>query len=341
MTSRDTPNGLQHGSSQAVARVPTIGLALGGGGARGFAHVAIIEALDELNVRPKIIAGTSIGAIIGAAYASGMSGREIRGHMVEILTGRFDLLRDLFSARARPKLAGLFGPMNALLAPEALLDVVYPSRVARDFAGLQTPIKIVSSDFYAQEQVVLTEGSLRRAVAASMALPALFEPVLLGGRALIDGGLTNPLPFDLLKGEVDIVIAIDVSGVPVPSPNRSYPSAMEALFASSFIFERTIIREKLKSQQPDIYLNAGTSHFQVAEFWKVQEILAAAEPAKQKLMAQLGRVLQSETVAEVGDNEAPALLTGPEEHRALDKPIRRRMLPRFKRRRRNRDDEAS
>ena len=132
-----------------------------------------------------------------------------------------------------------------------------------------------------------------------MALPVIFQPVVVNSKALIDGGLTNPLPYDLLLGEADIMVAIDVSGAPVPDPRRNYPSAVEALFASAFLFERTIVREKLKSQQPDILVPAGTSHFQVLDFMKVDEILAAAEPAKEKLKAQLARMLSVETLPQL------------------------------------------
>ena len=291
---------------------PSIALALGGGGARGLAHIVMLEAFDELGLRPKIIAGTSIGAIFGAAYASGMTAHEIRLHTVELLTARFELVRDLFRARVRklPKFSDMFSARAALLAPDAVLDFLLPERVARDFAHLEIPLKLVASDFYGLEPVVFTEGPLRRAIAASMALPVIFEPVVVDGRALIDGGLTNPLPFDLLMGEADITVAIDVSGAPVPTPGRNHPTATEALFASSFIFERTIVREKLKSQQPDIYIDAGTSHFQILDILKVKEILAAAEPAKQKLKAQLARIMGAETLPEIAPPETMIALAG-------------------------------
>src|SRR4051812_29553165 len=80
---------------------PTIALALGGGGARGLAHIPVLEAFDELGLRPKIIAGTSIGAIFAAAYASGLSGKQIRAHTIEVLKKRLDLVRDLYAARVR------------------------------------------------------------------------------------------------------------------------------------------------------------------------------------------------------------------------------------------------
>lgn len=280
---------------------PSIALALGGGGARGLAHILMLEAFDELGIRPTVIAGTSIGAIIGAAYASGISGRQIRAHTEEVLTGRFELLRDLFAARARPvtRLWNVFTARNALLAPDTLLDLVLPRGVKNDFSGLDIPLKIVASDFYGLEARVLETGPLRRAIAASMALPVVFEPVVIDGRALIDGGLTNPLPFDILRGLADILVAIDVGGTPVPSSERPNPTALEALFSASFLFERSIVREKLKASQPDILVGGGTGTFQVLEFWKVKEILAAAEPAKAELKARLTRVLSVPTLPEI------------------------------------------
>lgn len=276
----------------------TIGLALGGGGARGLAHVVMLEAFDELGLRPKVMAGTSIGAVIGAAYASGMAAREIRAQMQEILSGRLDLMRDLFTARARtlPRVSRIFPPMNAVLSPQAVLEIIYPARVAREFADLQIPMKIVATDFYALDARIFETGSLRQAVAASMALPAIFEPIMVDGRAYVDGGLVNPLPYDLVRAECDITVAIDVSGVPVPAPNRAHPTATESLFAASFIFERTIIREKLKTLQPDVLIQAGTSHFQLLDIWKIDEILAAAIPAKEELKVKLDRILGAETL---------------------------------------------
>lgn len=307
---------------------PTIGLALGGGGARGLAHLMVLEAFDELGLKPTVIAGTSIGAIFGAAYASGLSATEIRAETKEALTVRFSLLRDLFAARA-PRLTqvwNMFTVRSALLDPAALLGLVLPERVAFDFAELAIPLSVVATDFYHQEPVVLSSGALRPAVAASMALPAIFQPVMHEGRALIDGGLVNPLPFDLLIGKADIVVAVDVSGAPTPVANRNHPTATEALLASPFIFERTIIREKLKSQQPDIYVAGGTSHFQVLDFLRLDEILAAAAPAKDRLKAQLARVLGAETLDEIDVAPPREALPAPAvaKPQRLIKPSRRR-----------------
>jgi NTE family protein len=288
-------------SGKLPLATPRIGLALGGGGARGLAHIAMLEAFDELGIRPHVIAGTSIGAIFGAAYASGIPGRELREHTRFILAQRLGLIRDLFVATAQPfqRLLSVFGARSAILDPATVLDVILPKQVKSDFADCHIPLKIVASDFYEQEPRIFTEGPLRLAVAASMALPVIFQPVVVGGRALIDGGLTNPLPFDLLLAEADVVVAIDVSGAPVPDPRRATPTAFEALFASAFLFERTIVKEKLKAAQPDILISAGTSQYQVLDFLKFDEILAAAEPAKERLKQQLDRVLSVETLPQI------------------------------------------
>jgi NTE family protein len=296
-----------------VTGLPSIGLVLGGGGARGLAHILMLEVFDELGIKPKIIAGSSIGAIFGAAYAAGLPARDIRAHAVDILTKRFELVRNLFAVRVSS--AGpfwnVFLARNALLVPGSLLDLVLPRAVPETFEELAIPLLVVASDFYAIEPAVFSSGHLRPAVAASMALPVIFEPVLIGGRSFIDGGLTNPLPFDILTGAADILVAIDVTGTTVPSPARPRPTALEALFASSFLFERSIVREKLKANRPDIYIDAGTGHYQALDFLKVREILAAAEPAKALLKAKLERVLASEGLVEIEGPGAQPALPGP------------------------------
>ncbi|HMN37368.1 MAG TPA: patatin-like phospholipase family protein [Hyphomicrobium sp.] len=318
---------------------PSIGLALGGGGARGLAHIVMLEAFDELGIRPKVISGTSIGAIMGAAYASGMSGAQMRAHTKYILSQRFAVMRDFFAARPLQKIRELFPGTSALLDPSAVLDVIMPKQTKPDFESLDIPLKIVASDYYNQEQQVFTQGPLGVAVAASMALPAIFQPVLVGGKAMVDGGLTNPLPYDLLEGEADIIVAIDVSGAPVPDPRRPYPTAMESLFASAFLFERTIVREKLKNGQPDILISAGTQRFQLLDILKVDDILATAEPAKERLKAKLERVLSVETLAQIPSpaGEPTPASEAQREPRAVRAKPRRGLLSRRKSRKRRPD----
>jgi NTE family protein len=311
------PSAKQAPPAPAIPATAEIGLALGGGGARGLAHIVMLEAFDELGVKPSVISGTSIGAIYGAAYASGVSGKELRAQTKEVLSKRFGLVRDLFNARSQPfqRMLNPFASRTAFLDPLAVLALVMPKPIKRSFEELEIPLKIVASDFYDQEPTIFTEGPLLRAVAASMALPVIFQPVMVDGRAMIDGGLTNPLPFDILTNDARIIVAIDVTGAPIPDPKRTSPTAFEALFASAFLFENTIVKEKLKASTPDILINAGTSNFQVLDFLKVDEILAAAIPAKERLKAQLDRVLSVETLAQIEHQAETVAQIAPLKHR--------------------------
>jgi NTE family protein len=197
------------------------------------------------------------------------------------------------------KLLNIVPIRSSLLNPAVLLDQVLPSKVAQDFAGLAIPFKAIATDFYAQEQVVINSGDLRSAVAASIALPALFSGVERDQRLLMDGGLVNPLPFDVLGGAADITVAIDVTGASSGPGKRLQPSALAALVSSSQILQRSIVREKLRAAQPDIYIDVDVDKFQVLEFHRFKEVLAAARPAKEQLQRQLERVLASQTLETV------------------------------------------
>ena len=272
-----------------------IGLALGGGGARGLAHIVVLEALEEMGVRPSLIAGTSIGAIIGAGAAAGLSARHMRAHVEEILSERYALVRQLLSSRPRPvdRLFNLLPLRSALLDAEALLELLLPSRLPQALEALEVPLAVVATDFYAQEAVVLRNGPLRQALAASIALPVIFGPVAIGGRSLLDGGLVNPLPFELVCQETDISIAVDVSGAAREPTDSAGPRALEALFSASQILQRSIVREKLRSQQPAIFIDVSSLRIGVLEFHRSREILIAAQPAKDSLKRQLEHALSS------------------------------------------------
>jgi NTE family protein len=309
--------------SPPPARRPSIALALGGGGARGLAHILVLELLDELGLRPRVIAGTSIGALYGAAYAAGLPAARIRALTEETLGARFDLLRQLFAARSEPvqKVLRLVPVRSSLLNPASLLDLLVADLLPKDFGDLQIPLKVVATDFEMREAVVLSEGPLKPAIAASIAIPVIFSPVRLGGRTLVDGGLVNPLPFELVAGEADITIAVDVSGVAANPGGARRQSAVDVLMQSVQILEKSITREKLKSIQPDIYIDVSVEEFNALEFYKPREILAAAAPAKTALRRQLERVVGSVTLEAV---TVPAAEPEP--------PSRRRGLLRRRRR---------
>jgi NTE family protein len=283
---------------QLPVRQPTIALALGGGGARGLAHILVLEVFDELGIKPKIIAGTSIGALFGAAYASGLSAKHIRALTEETLAGRIDMVRQLFSARSDPvqKFLNLFPLRTSLLKAETVIDLIFPSQVAKDFKSLAIPLRVVATDLGSRSAVVMSEGPLRQAVAASIAIPVLFQPVIIGGRTLVDGGLVNPLPFDLVVKDADICVAIDVSGTASELDLGAQPSALVVAAQSLQILEKSITREKLQHTRPDIYIDVEVDMFHALEFHRAKEILAAAVPIKDRLKRQLDRVLGAQTL---------------------------------------------
>ena len=273
-----------------------IGLALGGGGARGLAHVAVLEAFDELGLKPAVIAGTSIGAIFGAAYASGLSAAHIRALTEETLSSRWTILRQVFAARSDPSrhLARLFPLRSALLKPEAVLDIVLPTSLARSFEDLEIALKITATDLASNEPVVFERGDLVSAIAASIAIPIVFSPVKRDGSLHLDGGLVNPCPFDLLMPDCDVTVAVDVSGASGEIELTETPSAVLVAVQTAQIMQKAITRERLRHMQPDIYLDVGFDRYGAFSFTKAREIIAAAEPFKSRLKTQLARILSSE-----------------------------------------------
>jgi len=270
----------------------SVALALGGGGARGLAHVAVLEALDEMGVRPVAIAGASIGAIIGAGYAAGMTGREIRRYAVGLVHNRPDFMARLMRSRAgklSSLFAGGFGDATRLDASK-LCENFLPDGLPDAFDQLAIPLTVVASDLYRRQPVVFSQGPLRPALAASIALPGIVRPVEIGGHILVDGGATNPLPFDLLRGRADIVLAVEISGPPSPE-GREVPNAIECLYATVLVMTHSIISEKLKHGAPDLLLQPNVGTFRALDFPRASAILRVAEPIKAELKERLGKLL--------------------------------------------------
>ena len=271
----------------------SVALALGGGGARGLAHIAVFETLDEMGIRPVAIAGTSIGALMGAPYAAGMSGSDIRKHVVALARNRSGLFSKLLAARA-----GSIGSLIAsglrdatLIDAEKFCAQFLPAEVPDDFDALQTPLTIIASDLYARRELAISSGALRPAIAASMAIPGMSRPVLIDGRVMVDGGATNPLPFDRLHGKADIVIAVDVAGPPNET-RTEIPLAFESYVATILVMAQTIIDEKLRHGAPDIILRPNVGVFRTLDFLRVSAILRAAEPIKAELKDKLSALLE-------------------------------------------------
>lgn len=258
---------------------PRIGIALGGGAARGLSHIPYIEAMDELGLTPAIIAGCSIGALIGAGWANGMSGADLREHAYSVL-GSFQQIAGRLWSKA-PSLTGVLKTgLSVQVDAQVVTNAFLPDDFPDAFEDLQIPLNVIATDLRAWEEVVIGAGPLRVAIAASLAIPSLFRSVASGGHIYIDGGASNPLPLDRAAIGSDILVAIDVNGEADERLAGIEPGLFDAGFLASQIMSQTMIRNMVKSHPPDVYVRPAVSAFGILEFWRVREILAAAEADK-------------------------------------------------------------
>lgn len=272
-----------------------IGLALGGGGAKGLAHVLLLEALDELHIKPTYITGTSIGAIIGVLYCSGMSGRELRRAIMRVPVPGRTPFKDVVTNKHIFKWLDFIAPQfkgSGLFKAENFIKFLFETIDARTFEALSIPLRVVAADFWTRQEVILDHGELLPAVQASMSMPGVFAPVPLGNKVLIDGGAVNPVPFDLLPDDCDLTIAIDTIGSRTAGTDHM-PSLTDAIFNTFQIMQKSIIREKLKAASPDIYIEPEIANIRVLEFYKAAEIFAQAQSAKEQLTCELKKWLRT------------------------------------------------
>ncbi|SEL04581.1 NTE family protein [Bosea lupini] len=280
-------------TTHKVSSKPELVLVLGSGGARGLSHIPVLEALDELGLKPALIAGSSMGAIVGAAYAAGLSGRDLRAHVEASFRDRARVIARLLEARIG-KIADLWrgGLGNPVLIDgERLLDLFWPQAVPDRFEELGIPFLSVATDYHLHDEVMLGSGPLTPAVAASLAIPGLVKPVTIGGRVLIDGGAINPLPYDRLLGPGRLVLAVDTSAPATVSDSR-VPEPLEAMVGVSQILTRALVQRMIERQPPDILIRAGGEGFGGLDFFRWQAILDAAQPAKDEVKRRLSEALE-------------------------------------------------
>lgn len=271
-----------------------VGIALGGGGVRGLAHVSILQVLDDLHMRPAVIAGTSMGAIVGALYASGMSASEIRDNIERRLILRNDTWRDVIEKREdllkwvsafKPDFSG-----SGLINAQGILNFLLDQIKVGSFEDLEIPLLVVAADYWSAEEVIFESGELLPAIRASMAVPGVFSPVSIEGRTLVDGGVVNLVPYDLLMGRADFIIAVNVSRVRYAGEDE-IPNALEAVLGTFDIMQTTMLADKLERLKPDIYVWPQIRDIRMLDFTKIEEVFAQATSAAEELRKQLLRVL--------------------------------------------------
>lgn len=258
-----------------------IGVALGGGGVRGVAHILVLELLDELRLRPSVISGTSIGAIVGALYASGMSGKAIHDIVTEYFATDGEPLRKVIKKRV--EMLRWVGPSMRLgrgggLRPGNFLRHLLEAIAKERFEDLDIPLLVVAADFWAGEQVVFESGALLPAIRSTIAVPGVFAPVSVDGRVLVDGGLLNQVPYDLLRDRCDVTIAVDVCSSR-DSDDSALPGVLEALLGAFDIMQSAALTAKMAASPPDIYVRPNVGNISFLDFAKAAEVFEQAKPA--------------------------------------------------------------
>lgn len=277
------------------SNLPKLGLALGGGGARGLSHITVLDVIEELGLPIACVSGTSIGSIIGWGVASGLSAKAMRDFLLETSAAKE------VAARAwtmRPKGWNEFSKWFELqLDPHAVLDAFLPDGLAQSFDQLAIPLAVVATDYYGWHARVISTGPVAPAVAASIAIPFVFSPVILDGRVHVDGGVVNPLPTDALD-LCDLVVAVDVVGGPEPEGENgggsldTPPSQMDSIFGAMQIGMQAITRKLLELRPPDVLITPPIAEFQVLDFLKAPEILAASDAQRDAIKRNLSDAVE-------------------------------------------------
>ena len=292
--------------SGPAAQRPRIGLVLSGGGARGAAHVGVLEVLDELHVPVDAIAGTSMGAVIGGLYASGMSGREIDALLSSVdwsdafrdRPRRTDLafrrkLEDLDYLVSIP--LGVRG--RRLLIPRGLIQgqkltqllrkATLPAAGAVDFDHLPTRLRVVATDLETGDPVIIRDGDLVSALRASMSAPGVFAPVEREGRLLVDGGLAENLPVDVARTMgVDVLIVVD-TGFPLQKRARLNSLSAVSNQAIAIVLRRNVDAQRAQLTEHDVLIEPGLEDLSSYDFGNVAFARDQGSAAARALAARL------------------------------------------------------
>jgi len=259
--------------SEALPR-PRVGLALGGGAARGFAHVGVIRALEQAGIVPEVIAGTSAGAVVGAIYAAGY--------------GAADLLR-IASQLEQSSVRDLTLPDRGFIRGERLQAFVNRAVQDRPIERLRIRFAAVATDLASGDAVTFRAGDTGLAVRASSAVPGIFQPVTVGGRTLVDGGLTHPVPVAAARAlGADVVIAVDISR---PPEAGRVSDSIDVILQTFSIMGRAIAAQALR--EADVVIRPPIGAVGSTDFDSRQFAIAEGERAARAALPDIRRRIES------------------------------------------------
>jgi len=292
-------------------RPPKVGLVLSGGGAKGLAHIGVLKVIEESGIKIDYIGGTSMGAIVGALYASGYSAKQLDS--IFRSTDFTDLIQDNVPRSAKTFYEKEDSERYALTLPFENFKVSFPQAISggqniynlliqllfhvkdvQDFKKLPIPFVCMATNVETGEEVVLDKGYLPEAIVASGTFPSLFEPVEINGQILIDGGVVNNYPINQVKEMgADIIIGVDVQHD--LATRESLSSATEILLQINNY--RTVNDMKKKSKETDVYIRPDIDEFSVIAFDKGKQIVKNGEEAAQIKLNELKQIAESQKEA--------------------------------------------
>ncbi|MEY2876489.1 MAG: hypothetical protein RLZZ373_3860 [Pseudomonadota bacterium] len=257
-------------------RLPRIGLALGGGAARGFAHIGVIQVLEENGIHPDLVVGTSAGSVVAALYAAGNSGAQ---------------LATLADGMDESAITDWAFPLRGAIRGEALAAYIRKNTGGKNIEQLKMPLGVVATDLADGQPILFQRGDTGTAVRASSSVPAVFQPVKIGEREYVDGGLVAPVPVRYAKQMgAEFVIAVDISS---PPDGAATGDAMRMLLQTFSIMGRSINNFELK--EADIVLRPRLTGISSADFAARKRSIAAGREMGLAMLAEMKAKIAAKT----------------------------------------------
>lgn len=254
-------------------RRPKVGLALGSGGARGFAHLGVIKVLKDEGIPIDMIAGSSMGAMVGCFYGAGLD---------------IERLYKLSKAFKRKYYLDFTVPKMGFIAGKRVKELIRIFTHGKEIQELDIPVAVVATDLVSGEKVVFKQGPIAEAVRASIAIPGIFTPEKLNGRLLIDGGVVDRIPVSVVKEmEADIVIAVDVSHV---NTNSEITSIFDVIMQSIDIMQMELVTNREVAS--DIMLRPRVENYSSRAFTNIDEIIAIGEEEARNHIVKIKQVIE-------------------------------------------------
>ncbi len=251
---------------------PKVGLALGSGGARGFAHIGVIKVLEEEGIPIDIIAGSSMGSLVGAFYSVGINPEMMRKLAI-------NLKRKYWIDFTVPKMGFVTG--------EKIKEMVRILTHGKNLEQLGIPLAIVATDLEKGERVVFTQGPVAQAVRASISIPGIFVPEEVDGRLLVDGGVIDRVPITVAKDlGAEVVIGVDVGMI---STEAKFTSIFDVIAQTIQIMEREIFRFRIL--EADVMISPSVGQYSATNFMQIEELITAGEEAARGSIDQIKEVL--------------------------------------------------